>query len=77
MISTIKRGRPGRDRMIIGFTTTCAISAYRHFLSCECDHRSWYWIQHYVLKFIGDLRQVGDILRVLQFPPPIKPSRYS
>jgi len=24
------RGRLGRDRMVAGFTTTCAISAYRH-----------------------------------------------
>jgi hypothetical protein len=24
------RGRRGRDCMVVGFTTTCAISAYRH-----------------------------------------------
>jgi hypothetical protein len=24
------RGRHGRDRMIVGFTTTCAISDYNH-----------------------------------------------
>jgi hypothetical protein len=24
------RGRRGRDRMVVGFTTTCAISAYHH-----------------------------------------------
>ena len=24
------RGRRGRDRMVVGFTTTCAISAYPH-----------------------------------------------
>jgi len=23
-------GRRGRDRMVVGFTTTCAISAYHH-----------------------------------------------
>jgi hypothetical protein len=23
-------GRHGRDRMVVGFTTTCAISAYHH-----------------------------------------------
>jgi len=28
--------------------------------------------QHYVIKFVSDLRQVGDFLRVLRFPPPIK-----
>jgi len=29
-------------------------------------------VQHYVIKFVSDLRQVGGFLRVLQFPPPIK-----
>ena len=28
--------------------------------------------QHYVVKFVSDLRQVGGFLSVLQFPPPIK-----
>jgi hypothetical protein len=28
------RGRRGCDRMIVGFTTTCAISAYHHY-SCR------------------------------------------
>jgi hypothetical protein len=31
-----------------------------------------YSIQHYVIKFVRDLRQVGGFLRVLRFPPPIK-----
>jgi hypothetical protein len=26
-------------------------------------------IQHYVIKFVSDLRQVCGVLRVLQFPP--------
>ena len=30
-----------------------------------------YSIQHYVLKFVSDLRQVGGFLLVLQFSPPI------
>jgi hypothetical protein len=29
-------------------------------------------LQHYVMMFISDLRQVGGFLRVLRFPPPIK-----
>jgi hypothetical protein len=29
----IPRGRRGRDRMVVGFTTTCAISS-NHHLSC-------------------------------------------
>jgi hypothetical protein len=31
-----------------------------------------YLIQHYVIKFISYLRQVGGFLQVLWFPPPIK-----
>jgi hypothetical protein len=34
------RGCHDHDRMVIGFTTTCAISAY-HRLSCEFEPRSW------------------------------------
>jgi hypothetical protein len=26
----IKKGHRGRDRMVVGFTITCAISAYHH-----------------------------------------------
>ena len=29
-------------------------------------------VQHYVIKFVSDLRQVGGFLRVLRFPPAIK-----
>jgi hypothetical protein len=29
-------------------------------------------VQHYVLKFVSDLRQVGGFLRTPRFPPPIK-----
>jgi hypothetical protein len=35
-------------------------------------HGEVYSIQHYVLKFVSDLRQVSGFLRVHQFPPPIK-----
>ena len=34
------RGRRARDRMVVGFTTTCVISAYHHY-SYELEHRSW------------------------------------
>jgi len=33
-------GRRGRDRMVVGFATTCAISAYHHYI-CEFEPRSW------------------------------------
>jgi hypothetical protein len=37
-------------------------------------HGEVYSIQHYVKKFVSDMRQVGGFLRVhvLRFPPPIK-----
>jgi hypothetical protein len=35
-------------------------------------HGEVYPIQHYVIKFVSDLRQVDAFLRVLPFPPPIK-----
>jgi hypothetical protein len=53
----------GRRSMVLGFTTTCAINAYHHKV---------YLIQHYVIKFVSDLRGVGGFLWVLWFPPPIK-----
>jgi hypothetical protein len=31
-----------------------------------------YSIQHYVIKFVSDLRQVGGFIRILRFPSPIK-----
>jgi hypothetical protein len=31
-----------------------------------------YSMQHYVTKYVSDLRQVGSFLRVLRFSPPIK-----
>ena len=66
-------GRHDRHRMVVGFTTTCTISAYHHKY-CGFESRSWevYLIQHYVIKFVSDLRQVGGFLRELLFPLPIK-----
>ena len=60
-----------RDRMVGGFPTTCAISAYHHWC-CELESRLERGLQHYVIKFASDLKQVGGFLRVLLFPPPIK-----
>ena len=59
--------------MVVGFITTYAISAYHHKRS-EFESRSseMYLIQHYVIKFVSDLQQVGGFLCVLRFPPPIK-----
>ena len=59
------------DRMVVGFTITCAISAYHH--SCyEFESRSGRGVQHYVIKFVSALRQDGAFLRVVRFTSPIK-----
>ena len=66
--SSFRRGCGGCDCMVVRFTTTYAISAYNHW-SCEFE---MYSIQHYVIKFVSDLRQVGRFLQALRFPPQIK-----
>ena len=53
--------------------TTYVISAYYHY-RCEFEPLSgmMYSIQYYVVKLVSVLRQVGGILPVLRFPPPIR-----
>ena len=41
-------------------------------VSSNLVHGKVYLIQHYVIKFVSDLRQVDGFLRVFRFPPPIK-----
>jgi len=66
-------GCRGHDRAVVGFITTYAISAYYH-LHCDFESRSdeVYSIQHYVIKFFSDLRQVSGFSPGTTFPPPIK-----
>ena len=47
--------------MVVGFTTTCVISAYitTKVVSSNPVHGEVYSIQHYVKKFDSDLQQVG------------------
>jgi hypothetical protein len=52
--------------MVVGFTTTNSISAY-HQWCCEFESPSGRGVQHYVIKFVSDLWQVGCFLRVLRF----------
>jgi hypothetical protein len=52
------KGRRGRDRMVVGFTTICAISAYHittKAVTSTTAHGEVYSIQHYVIKFGSDL----------------------
>jgi hypothetical protein len=60
----------GRDRMVVGFTTTYAISAYHHW----CCGFNLYQDEVYniVIKFVSDLLQVCGFLRILRFPVPIQ-----
>ena len=41
-------------------------------VSSNLVHGEVYSIQHYVIKFVIDIRQDGGFLRVFRFPPPIK-----
>ena len=46
------RGHRGHDRMVVGFTTLYAISAYHHWC-CEFESRSsGRGVQHYAIKFV-------------------------
>ena len=67
------RVRHGRDRMVVGFTSTCAVSAYYHW-SCEFESHSWQGVLDTILcdKFVSDMQQVSGFLRVLRFPQTIK-----
>ena len=60
------RGCRGRDHIVIGFTTTYAISVV---MSLNFDYDVGYLIQHYVIKIVIDLRQVSGFLQVLRLPP--------
>jgi hypothetical protein len=40
-------------------------------VSSNPAHGEVYSTQRYVIKFVGDLWQVGGFLQVLRFPPPI------
>jgi hypothetical protein len=54
-----RRGHRGRDHMVVGFTTTCAISPITtKFVSSNLIHGKVTLIQYYVIKFVSDLRQV-------------------
>ena len=58
-LSTLfNRGRRGRDRIVVGITTTYEISTNYHN-SCEFESRSSRGIldaTFYVIKFVNDLR---------------------
>jgi hypothetical protein len=50
-------GRSGRDRMVVGFTTTCAMSAYHHE-NGEFEPRLWPLNRRYLSWWIISSRSV-------------------
>ena len=64
------RGHPYRDSMVVGFTTTCAITT--NVVISNSTHGEMYSIQHFVITFVSDLQQVECFLLALRFPPTIK-----
>jgi hypothetical protein len=59
--------------MLVGFTTTYAtVPIATNVVSLNPAHREVYSIQHYVIKFVSDLQQVGGFLQLLWFPQPKK-----
>ena len=56
----------GRDRMVVGFITTYAITT--NVVSLNPFHGELYSIQHYVIKFVGDMWKFCGFLWVLRFP---------
>ena len=63
-------GGRGCHRIVVEFTTTYAITI--KVVSSNPFHGKVYSMQHYVIKFVNDLREVGSFLRVLRFSPLIK-----
>ena len=66
-----KRSRRGRDRIMLDLQLPVQ-SANSKVVSSNPVHDEVYSIQHYMMKFVSDSRQVGSFLLVLRFPPPIK-----
>ena len=49
--------------MVVGFTTTCAISGYpTNVVSSNPAQARYTRVQYYMIKFVSDLRQVGGTL---------------
>jgi hypothetical protein len=60
--------------MVVGLLTTYMYSVPipTKVVDLNPVHVKMYSMQHYVIKFVSDLRQVYGFLGILWFPPPIK-----
>ena len=69
LISIVFQSRRDRDRMVVGFTTICAISIYHHwiyeflpiYLMATCT-------RYYVIKFVSHLWRFGGFLHQYNWP---------
>ena len=59
--------------MVVVFTAipVQSVSITPKDMSSNPVHDKLYSIQHYVIKFVSDLRQISGFLRVLRLLPPI------
>jgi hypothetical protein len=71
LTSYLNGSRLGRDRMVVRDLQLPiqSVPITTNVVSSKPVHGEVYSKQHYVIKFVSDLRQVGGVLR---FPPPIK-----
>jgi hypothetical protein len=59
--------------MVVGFTLTMkSVPIATNIVSSNPTHDELSSKQHYVMKFVCDLRQVSGVTRVLRFSPPIQ-----
>jgi len=56
--------------MVVGFTTVQSVPIITNVVGSIPAHGEVSSIQHYVIKFVSDVWQVGGFLRVLWFPTP-------
>jgi hypothetical protein len=50
----------------------CIVFSVTNVVSSNPTHGEVYSIQHYVIKFVSNLRQIDGFIRVLRFPPLMK-----
>ena len=62
----------GINRSHVSTFVYCCHSYTTKVVSLIPVHGKVYTMQHYVIKFVSDLRQISGFLRVLWFPPPIE-----
>ena len=61
-----------RDRILDLQLPVQSVPITTKVMSSNPLHGEMYSIQHYLIKFVRDLRQIGGFLWVLRFPTPMK-----